>query len=1052
MTLAFKAVSSRYDGPALEKEVLEFWHEHQTFEQTLEQTKDRPRFSFNEGPPTANGKPGIHHVLARTFKDIFPRYKTMRGFHAPRKAGWDTHGLPVEHEVEKHLKEEGLIESYDKDEIEAKVGIAEFTRLCRESVMTYIGDWEKMTERMGFWVHLDEAYYTLDNSFIESVWHLLKTIWDKDLIYRGYKVVPYDPRIGATLSSHELAQGYEDTEDPSITVRFRLADETNTSFLVWTTTPWTLPSNLALAVGDDIDYSYCEYEDETLIVAEVLRETVFRDLEHKVVKTVKGKQLVGARYERLFDYLEVDADNAFQVFAADFVSTESGTGIVHTAPAYGVDDLALGQQHGLPVVHGVGLDGNFIDAVEPVAGMFFKDADKPLIRILKDRGIMFRSERITHSYPFGWRTKDPIIYYAKNAWYIRTSEFRDRMTELNQTIKWVPEHIRDGRFGNWLENNIDWALSRERFWGTPLPVWTDGEGNYHMIGSVAELEKLSGQQLSDLDLHRPAIDDITFEEGGRVWSRVPEVIDCWFDSGAMSYAQWHYPFENEEIFEKHFPADFICEAIDQTRGWFYTLHAIATLVSDSVAYKNCICLSHIVDKDGKKMSKSLGNIVNPYDVFDTVGADALRWYFLARLSPDVQKRISVEIVADVASSFINTFWNTYGFFVLYARLDNVDLTRDIPVADRPEIDRWALALTHETITTVTRALEDYDARTAGGAIESFVDQLSNWYVRRNRRRFWKSTDREDKHSAYLTLYECLKTAHELMAPFVPFLAENVYQNLVKGVDPDAPDSVHMTAWPEANPDWQNDQLLHDIGVVQKVVGLGRGARGQSGVRTRQPLSRLLVRAPNDAAAKALDEHQDQVLEELNVKAVEFIARDAGIVSYRIKPNMPSLGKQGLGKQIPALKQWLEKEADGAAIARAVAKGEAYPVPFLDDPINAEDFLVETHSAEGYACAEDAGYLAALDTSMSDALLDEGVAREIVRSIQDARKQAGLEVSDRIVLGVSGSAGVERALAAHKDYVMAETLATKWAVGQSKPLFTIDRSVDEETWKVEFSKA
>ncbi len=1050
--MTFKEVQGRYNGPALEEEVLEFWRDHDTFAKTLHQNEGGPQFSFNEGPPTANGKPGIHHVLARSFKDAFPRYKTMRGYYVPRKAGWDTHGLPVEHEVEKHLKNEGLIESYDKEEIEQKVGIAEFTRLCRESVMTYINDWERMTERMGFWVNLDEAYYTLNNSFIESVWYLLKEIWDKDLIYRGYKVVPYDPRIGATLSSHELAQGYQDTEDPSITVRFKVKGEEDTSILVWTTTPWTLPSNLALAVGEDIDYSYCDVDGETLILAEALREEVMRDLDHSVVKTVKGADLVGTEYERLFDYLEVDTDAAFKVYAADFVSTESGTGVVHTAPAYGVDDLVFGQEHGLPVVHGVGLDGNFLDEVEPVKGMFFKDADKPLIRLLKDRGLMFRSERITHSYPFGWRTKDPIIYYAKNAWYIRTSQFRERMVELNNTIKWVPEHIREGRFGNWLENNIDWALSRERFWGTPLPVWTDGQGDYVCIGSVEELEQLAGEPLSDLDLHRPAVDDITFEKDGRTWRRVPEVIDCWFDSGAMSYAQWHYPFENQDKFDKHFPADFICEAIDQTRGWFYTLHAIATLVSDSVAYKNCICLSHIVDKDGKKMSKSLGNIVDPYDVFDTVGADALRWYFLARLSPDVQKRISVDIVADVASSFINTFWNTYGFFVLYARLDDVDFRRHVPVEDRPEIDRWALALLHQTITAVTEAMEDFDAKGAGDAIESFVDQLSNWYVRRNRRRFWKSTDPEDKHVAYLTLYECLTGVTELMAPFVPFLAENVYQNLVRSVNPDAAESVHMSTWPEADSAWRDDELLFKIGVVQKAVGLGRAARGQSGVRTRQPLSRLLVRAPSEEARAALEQNQEQVLEELNVKAIEFIARDASHVSYRIKVNTPSLGKKGLGPRIPEIRKWLEAEADGADIARAVAQGEPYALPMLDEPLPADDFLVETEASEGFACAEEAGYLVELDTALNDELIDEGVARELVRSVQDARKQAGLEVSDRIVLGISGSSGVEKALAAHRDYVMSETLATSWETGQSDAIFTIDRELGEEKWAVEFRKA
>ena len=1042
----FEEVGGRYNGPKLENEILDFWREHDVFTKTLESTKGGPQFSFNEGPPTANGKPGIHHVLARSFKDVFPRYKTMRGYHVPRKAGWDTHGLPVEHEVEKEL---GI---FDKQEIEEKVGIAEFTRRCRDSVMRYIGDWERMTERMGFWVNLDEAYYTLNNSYIESVWNLLSRIWDKDLIYRGYKVVPYDPRIGATLSSHELALGYKEVDDPSITVRFKLADEADTYFLVWTTTPWTLPSNLALAVGNDIDYSYCDSGGQTLIVAEALREAVFRDVEHDVVKTVKGEELVGTRYEQMFDYLECDAPKAFTVLSADFVSTDDGTGIVHTAPAYGVDDLALGQENGLPVVHGVGLDGHFVDAVEPVAGLFFKDADKKLIRLLKERGIMFRSEQYRHNYPFGWRTGDPILYYAKNAWYIRTSQFRDRMAELNKTINWVPEHIRDGRFGKWLENNVDWALSRERFWGTPLPLWTNGDGDYVCIGSVAELEALAGQDLQSLDLHRPAVDDITFEKDGKTWRRVPEVIDCWFDSGAMSYAQWHYPFENQDKFEKHFPADYICEAIDQTRGWFYTLHAISALVSDSVAFRNCICLNLIVDKDGKKMSKSVGNIIDPYDVFDTVGADALRWYFLARLSPDAPKRVSVEIVADVASSFINTFWNTYGFFVLYARLDEVDLSRNISHEQRPEIDRWALALLHQTITTVTNSLDGFDAKTAGETIEAFVDQLSNWYVRRNRRRFWKSSDPDDTQAAYLTLYECLKGVHELMAPFVPFLAENVYQNLVRSIDKDAPVSVHMGNWPVADPAWENEELLFDIGVVQKVVGLARAARGQSGVRTRQPLSRLLVRAPDDASAKALAGHQDQILEELNVKSIEFIARDAGLVSYTIKPNLPKLGKQ-YGKQVPDIRKALV-DADGEAIAGAVARNETFVLrlPGGEMTLSGEDVLIETHSAEGYSCEADAGFLTALDTTLTDDLISEGIAREIVRSVQDARKKAGLEVSDRITLGISGSEAVEIALAAHKNYVMNETLATAWDVEQREPLYCGDRQMGEANWRIEFSKS
>jgi isoleucyl-tRNA synthetase len=1042
--LAFREVSGQYDGPALEAKVLTFWRDNKVFEQTLSQSEGRPQFSFNEGPPTVNGKPGIHHVLARSFKDAFPRYKTMRGYYAPRKAGWDTHGLPVEHEIEKEL---GI---FDKKEIEKKVGIAKFTQRCRESVKHYIDDWEKMTERMGFWVKLDEAYYTLDNSYIESIWHLLKTIWDKGLIYRGYKVVPYDPRIGATLSSHELALGYKETQDPSITIRFKVEGEDNTFFLVWTTTPWTLPSNLALAVHPDVDYAYVEADNETLILAENLRQVVLRDLPHKVLKRVKGSDLVGMRYEQLFEYLSVEAD-AFKVLPADFVSTEDGTGIVHTAPAYGVNDLELGQKYGLPVLHGVGLDGHFLPEVTPVAGKFFKHADKVLIRELEDRGMMFRAETCVHNYPFGWRTGDPIIYYAKNAWYIRTSDFSKRMVELNKTIKWAPDHIRDGRFGKWLEGNIDWALSRERFWGTPLPVWDNGQGDYLCIGSVQELEELTGRALSNLDLHRPTVDDVTFEKDGKIWRRVPEVIDCWFDSGAMSYAQWHYPFENKNTFEKHFPADFICEAIDQTRGWFYTLHAIATLVSDSIAFENCICLNLVLDKEGKKMSKTLGNVVDPYDVFDTVGADALRWYFLVRLSPDVPKRISVEIVADVASSFINTFWNTYSFFILYARLDDVDLNINIPVDQRPEIDRWVLALMNQTIKHCTEAMDNYDAKSAGDTIEAFIDQLSNWYVRRNRRRFWKSTDPEDKHSAYLTLYQCLNIAHRLMAPFVPFLTEHIYQNLVRGADENAPLSVHMSDWPSSNEVYENDQLLFDIGIVQKVVGLARAAREQSGLRIRQPLSRLLVRTPDDESATALNNHQDQILEELNVKSIEFIARDAGLVSYRIKPNLPRLGKR-YGKLIPLIRKELE-DSDASLIAAAVANGDSFDISIESEIISLdpEDILVETSSAEGYVCGEDSGFLTALDTTLNDALISEGIARELIRTVQDARKQIGLEISDRIILGISGSEGVESALLQYRDYLMSETLATKWQVDQADPLYKGGKELEIEQWSIEFSK-
>jgi isoleucyl-tRNA synthetase len=1014
----FEAVGARYDGPELEKAILELWRRENVFGRIMAEGASRPKFVFYEGPPTANGPPGLHHVLARTFKDLYPRYKTMQGFHCPRKAGWDTHGLPVEHQIEKEL---GI---FDKKRIEQEVGIASFTAQCRASVMRHVAEWEAMTERMGFWVDFKDAYFTLHNDYIESVWALLKQIFDKGLIYQGYKVVPYDPRIGATLSSHEVALGYREVEDPSVYVRFRVHGERDTSFLVWTTTPWTLPSNLLLAVHPDVEYAWVKQGGETLILAKSLVAAVLGEGGHEIVRTAFGRELDGSRYERLFDYLPVTGD-VCRVRCAEFVTTEDGTGIVHIAPAYGEDDLRLGLQAGLPVLHGVGEDGYFLPAVAPVAGKFFKDADPTIIELLRERGLLFRAQTYRHNYPFGWRTGDPLIYYAKNAWYIRTTEFRQRMVELNRGINWVPEHIRDGRFGNWLENNIDWALSRERFWGTPLPLWTDGKGDYVCIGSVAELERRAGRKLGHLDLHRPAIDAVTFVHEGREYRRVPEVIDCWFDSGAMPYAQWHVPFDNTDVFARSFPADFICEAIDQTRGWFYTLHAIATMISDSAAYKNVVCLSHIVDQDGKKMSKSLGNIIDPYDVFNAVGADALRWHFTARVAPDVQKRVSVDIIADVASSFINTYWNTYAFFVMYARLDEFDAAADVPYEQRPEIDRWILSLLEQTIATATAALDDYDALKAGEAIERFVDQLSNWYVRRNRRRFWKAASGADKQAAYLTLYECVEVVNRLLAPFVPFISEDVYQNLVRAIAPDAPVSVHMTSWPRANAKRLDRELLAETDVVQRVVGLGRAARNASRLKVRQPLKRLLVRVPDAGAEAAVRRHEEQILEELNVKQLELIARDATLVSYRIKPNLPVIGKR-YGKLIPAIRNYLAA-ADGAAIAAAVARGDVqtFRVDGQELEIRPEDLLVESASAEGFACAEEQGYLVGLDTRLDDALRREGLARELVRAVQDARKQAGLEVADRIVLHVEGDAAVSAALEAHRDYLMNETLASAW---------------------------
>ena len=1034
--MPFTPVPERYNGPELEEEILKFWESEKIFERSLEKNRDGPRFSFNEGPPTANGRPGLHHVFARAFKDFYPRYKTMQGFYAPRRAGWDAHGLPVEHEVEKQ------IQLFDKREIEQQIGIAEFNRLCRESVMKYIEDWEVLTRRMGYWVNLQDAYFTLSNDYIESVWHLLKRIWDKDLLYRGSKVVPYDPQIGATLSSHEVALGYRDVEDPSIIVRFA-AQDAEGDFLVWTTTPWTLPSNLLLAVNPAEVYVRVAADGQRLWLAESRLAGVFGERAYNIEQRLTGSELAGRRYQRLFAGPEIAGD-AFRVVAADFVSAGDGTGIVHIAPAYGADDLQLGRREGLPVFHAVDLDGRFKPEFADYAGLFFKDADKPILKELKKRGQLFDNARRVHSYPFGWRTGAPLIYYAKDAWYIRTTAVRDRLVELNQTINWQPAFIRDGRFGNWLENNVDWALSRERFWGTPLPIWTDGAGNYKCVGSRDELSQLCGRSLGDLDLHRPAIDAITFTCEGREYRRVPEVIDCWFDSGAMSYAQWHYPFANKQEFAAHFPADYVCEAIDQTRGWFYTLHAIAVLVDDSIAFRNCVCLNHIVDEQGKKMSKSLGNIIDPYEVFAKFGADPLRWLFLARTAPDVQKRVSENNIREVSGKFINTLWNTYGFFVLYAELDQIDWKQSPPAAERPEMDRWILALAQTAIARATEAMDAYNARDAGVVIEQFVDQLSNWYVRRNRRRFWRTEHGAEKQAAYFTLYECLDIVCRLCAPFVPFLAEALFLNLRRARD-NAPQSVHLADWPVADKTLLAPDLVAEMDAVQRVVLLGRSAREQARIRVRQPLARLRVAAP-EAAADGIRKHEAQIMDELNVKRIERVDDAGELVQYECAPNFPRLGKRW-GKWMPRIKKALA-EIDGAALADCFAGGKTYNLVIDGQtiPLEEEDVQFRYHSSAAQTWAAEGGWLVALDTELDEALRLEGLARELVRGVQDARKSAGLEVSDRITLQVSGSERMAQALKAHQAYVCEQVLAVA-VVDELADGFTAEQSAADEQWKI-----
>ena len=795
----FKPVSPKLNVTSLEEAILYFWKEKDIFHRTMKEREGGPEYVFYEGPPTANGKPGSHHVLARAFKDLFPRYKTMRGYHVLRRGGWDTHGLPVEIEVEKRL-------GFEKKSQIDEYGIAKFNELCRQSAFSNIQDWEKLTDRIAFWVDLKDAYVTYTNEYIESVWHILKDFWEKDLLYQGFKVVPYCPRCGTPLSAHEVSLGYKDTEDPSVFVRMPLVDEPGTSLLVWTTTPWTLPANVAVAVGEGIDYvtvqvNLPENGTERLILAEALLGKVFGEIPYQVIDHFKGKQLKGRRYHPLFTFLPLEK-KAHYVLLADFVSVEDGSGLVHMAPAYGEDDMKMATEYDLPILQTVAPDGTFISEVKPWAGVFVKDADPLIIQDLHDRGLLFKSELYPHSYPFCWRCDGPLLYYARQTWFIRTSRYKERLVALNEKINWYPGHIKNGRFGNFLENNIDWALGRERYWGTPLPVWECSVCHDQIcIGSVKELEKHSGRILTDLDLHRPFVDDVHLrcEKCGGKMNRVPELIDVWFDSGSMPVAQWHYPFENQAEFETYFPADYICEAVDQTRGWFYSLHAISSLLNNEICFRNVICLGLILDEDGQKMSKSKGNVVDPWPVINQNGADAMRWYLYTASPPGQERRFSSNLVGEVVRNFTLTLWNTYSFFVTYANLDGWEPeSSKEPIYS--ELDQWLRSELHTLVRDVTAAYENYDVLAATRPVETFVDKLSNWYLRRSRRRFWKSGSDEDKNAAYATLYEALVTIAKLLAPAMPFLSEEMYQNLVLKAEANAPISVHLARWPEFDAD------------------------------------------------------------------------------------------------------------------------------------------------------------------------------------------------------------------------------------------------------------
>jgi isoleucyl-tRNA synthetase len=1014
--MGFTPASPRVHFPELEEQILRFWAEHDVFRKTLSAREGSPQFTFYEGPPTANGRPGVHHVLARAYKDAIPRYRTMRGYYVPRKAGWDTHGLPVEIEVEKEL---GL---NSKRDIEA-YGVAEFNRRCKESVFRYEREWVRLSERIGFWLDYEHPYVTYSDEYIESVWWILRQLWDRGLLYQGYKVVPFCPRCGTPLSSHEVALGYQETDDPSVYVRLRLRDQPDTSLLVWTTTPWTLPANVACAVHPQVAYVRVRQGGERLWLARDRADAVLQG-PYEVEEEVLGSALVGLRYEPLFRFYP-EAEDLWRVWPAEFVTTEEGTGVVHMAPAYGEEDMELARRHGLPVFHPVGPDGRYTDEVPPWAGRFVKDADPEIVGDLQARGLVYRAETYRHTYPFCWRCDSPLLYYARSSWHVAVTRHKDRLLQANEQIRWVPEHIGRGRFGNWLENVVDWALSRERYWGTPLPVWVcEGCDHRHCVGSLQELREMALHLPDPLELHRPYVDEVVLRCprcGGRM-RRVPDLIDVWFDSGAMPVAQWHYPFENQDLFQRSFPADYICEGIDQTRGWFYSLHAIAVLLFDRPAYRNCVSLELVLDEQGEKMSKSRGNVIDPWTLVERFGADALRWFFFSVSPPGVPKRLGAAAVEEVVRRFFLTLWNTYVFFTTYASLDRFDPLRwPVPPArERPTLDRWVRSRLAATVSEATDAMEAYNPTDAARAVERFVEDLSTWYVRRSRRRFWKSRDPEDQRSAYHTLYEALVTTSILMAPLAPFLSEALYQGLVRAADAQAPVSVHLQTWPERQPSDRDAELERAVEEARWVVSLGRAARARARVRVRQPLARAVVvsRGHRLSVYPDLVRH---VAEELNCKEVELAGPEARYVTYAVGVRFEQVGPH-LGPKTPRVAAALQALAPEEA-ARVANEGRA--VVYVDGEaveLGPEDLDVRVAAREGFVAEAGRGFVVVLDTQLTPELEREGLVRELVHLVQQARRDAGLRVDQRIVLHVDGPPAVLRAVDEHRGYVAEEVLA------------------------------
>jgi len=973
--------------------VLQRWRERDVFRQSVRRREGAEPFVFYEGPPTANGRPGAHHVLSRVFKDVFPRYRTMRGHLVHRKAGWDCHGLPVELQVEQELGFE------TKDDIE-RYGVAEFNAKCRESVLAYVDEWDRLTERIGFWIDTGDAYFTLDNSYIESVWWSLKQVWDQGLLYEGDKVVPYCPRCGTALSSHEVALGYEDVVDPSVYVRFPVRGEEGVSLLAWTTTPWTLLSNAALAVNPEIEYVCARVGDETLILAAPLVERVLGE----GVETHPAREVLGLSYEPPFPYVTDFGERGHTVLPADFVTTEDGTGVVHTAVAFGEDDFALGERFGLTLQNPVLPNGTFDERIEPFAGRGVREAGPDIVDALRSSGRLFRSEDYEHAYPHCWRCGTALLYYAKSSWYVRTTERRDELLASNEAVTWYPEHIKHGRFGNWLENNVDWALSRERYWGTPLPIWRSEDGSETVcVGSVDELRSL-GAEVPD-DLHRPYIDDATFEREGKTFRRVPELIDVWWDSGCMPFAQHHAPFENCEAFEERFPADYICEALDQTRGWFYSLLAISTLLYGRSSYETVLCLGLILDPEGQKMSKSKGNVVVPWEVIETHGADALRWYYFTSKQPWDGYRFSLEAVGESVRQFMLTLWNTYGFYVLYANVNDVDPSPH----GLTELDRWALSRLGHTNRGVIERLDDYDTTTAGRLIAQLVDDLSNWYVRRSRRRFW-----DGDPAAFWTLRTCLVTVSQMLAPLTPFVADEIYDNLDGSVP-----SVHLTDFPESAA--TDPELEWQMQVARDAVELGRSARAQAKLKVRQPLAEaVVVAAPGERAA--IERFRELVLDELNVRDVRFVADAEELGRWELKPNYRALGPR-FGKHMP------QAAAAVAALDPAqVRAGGAIGISVdgREHKLEPGDVQIALQPLDGYQLEQAGTHAVALNLELDEDLRREGLAREVVHAVQAARKGAGLKVEDRISLTLGGDPELVEGARAHEAYVSGETLASSVA--------------------------